>query len=461
MNVTDIGDYIYITRHAHGHLVGIGGVSMAPLAEVLKGMGVVVSGSDISESDSVKHLRSLGITVHIGHDAANIEGADFVIRTAAAHDDNPEIAAARAAGIPVFERAEAWGYLMKSYKNAVCIAGTHGKTTTTSMATHILMKAEVDPTIMIGGTLPLLKAGHRIGQGDTIVMESCEYYNSFLSFYPTIAVINNIDADHLDFFKDLEDIKSSFRRFAELVPKDTGWIVANGDDQNTMDTLAGIDRNVITFGLAEGCEVRAENISAHRFGTDFDVVIRGKRYASVSLAVPGEHNIRNALGACTAAWLLGVPAHAVSQALATFTGAGRRFEYKGALNGAKIYDDYAHHPGELQALLDMTLALDYKRVILCFQPHTYSRTQAQFDNFIKELSRPTLTYLAEIYAAREQNTIGISSKDLADRIPGARFFPTFEELEDALRETAQAGDLILTVGAGNIYRVGEDLIDKG
>ncbi|MCQ2452900.1 MAG: UDP-N-acetylmuramate--L-alanine ligase [Oscillospiraceae bacterium] len=461
MNVTDIGDYIYITRHAHGHLVGIGGVSMAPLAEVLKGMGVVVSGSDISESDSVKHLRSLGITVHIGHDAANIEGADFVIRTAAAHDDNPEIVAARAAGIPVFERAEAWGYLMKSYKNAVCIAGTHGKTTTTSMATHILMKAEVDPTIMIGGTLPLLKAGHRIGQGDTIVMESCEYYNSFLSFYPTIAVINNVDADHLDFFKDLEDIKASFRRFAELVPAETGWIVANGDDQNTMDTLAGIERNVITFGLGEACEVRAENISAHRFGTDFDVVIHGKLYASVSLAVPGEHNIRNALGACTAAWLLGVPAHAVSQALATFTGAGRRFEYKGALNGAKIYDDYAHHPGELQALLDMALALDYKRVILCFQPHTYSRTQAQFDNFVKELSRPTLTYLAEIYAAREQNTIGISSKDLADRIPGARFFPFFEELEEALRETAQAGDLILTVGAGNIYRVGEDLIDKG
>ena len=459
MNVTDIGDYIYIAKHAHGHLVGIGGVSMAPLAEVLKGMGVVVSGSDISESDSVRHLRSLGIPVAIGHDASNVEGADFVVRTAAAHDDNPEIMAARAAGIPVFERAQAWGYLMKSYKNAVCVAGTHGKTTTTSMVTHILMKAEVDPTIMIGGTLPLLKAGHRIGHGDTIVLESCEYYDSFLSFSPTIAIINNVDSDHLDYFGDLDHIKASFRRFAELVPADTGWVVANGDDANTMDALRGLDRSVMTFGLGEENRVRAVHIHSHRGGSDFDVMVDGKLFATVSLVVPGEHNIRNALGACAAAKLLGVPAHAVSQALAAFTGAGRRFEFKGALNGAKIYDDYAHHPGELHALLDMALALGYERVILCFQPHTYSRTKALFEEFVAELSRPDVTYLAEIYAAREQNTIGISSKDLADRIPGARFFPTFEELEATLRETARPGDLILTVGAGNIYRVGEAVID--
>lgn len=459
MNVTDIGDYIYIAKHAHGHLVGIGGVSMAPLAEVLKGMGVVVSGSDISESDSVRHLRSLGIPVAIGHDASNVEGADFVVRTAAAHDDNPEIMAARAAGIPVFERAQAWGYLMKSYKNAVCVAGTHGKTTTTSMVTHILMKADVDPTIMIGGTLPLLKAGHRIGHGDTIVLESCEYYDSFLSFSPTIAIINNVDSDHLDYFGDLDHIKASFRRFAELVPADTGWVVANGDDANTMDALCGLDRSVMTFGLGEENRVRAVHIHSHRGGSDFDVMVDGKLFATVSLVVPGEHNIRNALGACAAAKLLGVPAHAVSQALAAFTGAGRRFEFKGALNGAKIYDDYAHHPGELHALLDMALALGYERVILCFQPHTYSRTKALFEEFVAELSRPDVTYLAEIYAAREKNTIGISSKDLADRIPGARFFSTFEELEASLRETARPGDLILTVGAGNIYRVGEAVID--
>ena len=459
MNVTDIGNYIYITRHAHGHLVGIGGVSMAPLAEVLKGMGVIVSGSDINESDSVRHLQSLGIPVHIGHDAANVEGADFVVRTAAAHDDNPEIAAARAKGIPVFERAQAWGYLMQSYKNAVCVAGTHGKTTTTSMITHILMKAEFDPTIMIGGTLPLLKAGHRIGHGDTIVLESCEYYDSFLSFSPTIAVINNVDSDHLDYFKNLDNIKASFRRFAELVPKDEGWVVANGDDANTMDMLSGIDRRVVTFGLGEQNSIRAVNIRPHRSGTDFDVVADGRLFTTISLVVPGEHNVRNALAACAAARLLGVPAHAVSQALAAFTGAGRRFEFKGALNGAKIYDDYAHHPGELHALLDMSLSLGYDRVILCFQPHTYSRTKALFEEFVAELSRADVTWLAEIYAAREKNTVGISSKDLADRIPGARYFATFDELEQALRENARPGDLILTVGAGDIYRVGEAVID--
>ena len=457
MNISDLENYI--TSGAKAHLVGIGGVSMAPLAEVLKSIGVTVSGSDMNESDSVLHLRSMGINVTVGHAAENICGADFIVRTAAARDDNVEIAAARSAGIPVFERAEAWGYIMRSYKNAVCVSGTHGKTTTTSMITQIFMQAELDPTVMIGGTLPLLKAGHRVGGGDTIIMESCEYYNSFLCFSPTVALILNIEADHLDFFKDLEDVKSSFRKFAELVPEN-GTVVANGDDENTVSALAGIDRRVITFGLSDKNNVYAKNITVDGCTSCFDIYYNGEKAVSVKLSVPGTHNIKNALAAAAAAFTLGVPAEQIAEALRTFTGAGRRFEFKGTVNGADIYDDYAHHPGELNALLDMALSLNYDRVVLCFQPHTYSRTKALFEDFVKALSRADLCYLAEIYAAREKNTIGISSRDLAERIPGSEYFATFEELQNKLAKTAKKGDLILTVGAGNIYRVGEALANK-
>lgn len=456
MSISELGSFI--SHGAHGHLVGIGGVSMAPLAEVLKSIGVKVSGSDISESDSVLRLRSMGIDVKLGHSAENIAGADFIVRTAAARDDNVEIAAARSAGIPVFERAEAWGYIMRSYKNAVCVSGTHGKTTTTSMITQIFMDAKLDPTVMIGGTLPLLKAGHRVGRGDTIIMESCEYYNSFLCFSPTVALILNIDADHLDFFKDIEDVKASFRKFAELVPEN-GFVIANGDDENTMSALAGINRRVITFGLSQGCTVHAGEIRTEGSTSEFDVWYNGEKAVTLRLVVPGIHNVKNALAAAAAALTLGVAPEHIAKALETFTGAGRRFEFKGRINGADVYDDYAHHPGELHALLDMALSLGYKRVILCFQPHTYTRTKALFNDFLRELARPDIAYLAEIYAAREKNTIGISSRDLADKIPTAEYFPTFDELTARLRETAAPGDLILTVGAGNIYRVGEDIVE--
>ena len=445
MNIYDLEKYI--SGHAHAHLIGIGGVSMAPLAEVLQSIGVKVSGSDISESESVLRLRSLGIEIAIGHDAENIKSADLIVRTAAA----------REAGIPVFERAEAWGYIMRSYKNAICISGTHGKTTTTSMVTHIFMDAQCDPTVMIGGTLPLLKAGHRVGGGDTIIMESCEYYNSFLSFSPTVAVILNVDADHLDFFKDLEDVKSSFKKFAELVPE-SGFVVANGDDANTLSTISGLDRNIVTFGISENCDVKAENIITTDHGTNFDLIYKGEKVTTVSLSVPGIHNVKNALAAAASALILGVDAKHISESLSEFHGAGRRFEFKGTYNGADIYDDYAHHPSELHALLDAALSLPYNRVILCFQPHTYTRTKALFNEFITELGRPHITYLSEIYAAREQNTIVISSSDLAEKIPGSKYLSTFEELESDLREIAQEGDLILTVGAGNIYRVGENLV---
>ena len=457
MTTADIVSYLAPGRRAH--LVGIGGVSMAPLAEVLHGQGMTITGSDARESATVEHLRSLGIPIYIGHSAENLGEAELVIRTAACHDDNPEISGARARGIPVFERAQAWGAIMKGYKNALCVSGTHGKTTTTSMCTHIIMAAGLDPTVMIGGTLPLLGAGHRVGHGDTIVLESCEYCNSFLSFFPTIAVILNVDADHLDFFKDLEDVEHSFRAFADLVPEKSGLIVANRDDENTMTTLQGETRPILTFGLEEG-DVHAQNLSYDHGLPTFDVVCRGESFAHVTLQIPGEHNVRNALAAAAACISLGVPHEAVEKGLAAFRGAGRRFEKKGMYNGAAVYDDYAHHPSEVAALLNAAMGLGYKRVICAFQPHTYSRTHALFHEFVEVLSKPDVTLLAEIFAAREDNDLGISSKDLAREIPGSEYFPTLKALTARLRELAQPGDLILTVGAGDIYTAGEALLKE-
>ena len=454
--MTDLDIRSFIAPGRRAHLPGIGGVSMAPLAEVLHGAGMVITGSDMRESAAVEHLRSLGIPVHIGHRAENLGQAELVIRTAAVHDDNPEIAAAHAAGVPVFERAQAWGAIMRGYKHALCISGTHGKTTTTSMCTHIIMAAGLDPTVMIGGTLPLLGAGHRVGKGDTIILESCEYCNSFLSFFPTVAVILNIEADHLDFFKDLEDVEKSFRAFADLVPEG-GRIIANRDDENTMRTLAGEERPVTTFGLAEG-DIHAADLTWNKGLPTFDVVCRDQVYAHVSLSVPGLHNVKNALAAAASAIALGVPGQAVERGLAQFRGAGRRFEHKGTCHGAEIYDDYAHHPGELKALLDTARTLGYARVICAFQPHTYSRTKALLHDFVEVLKEPDITLLAEIFAARESNDIGISSRDLAEQIPGARYCATLPEVTAALRELARPGDLILTVGAGDIYTAGETLV---
>lgn len=448
----------YLSPGRKGHLIGIGGVSMSSLAEVLCGMGIVVTGSDMNNGPNLKSLIERGIPVALGHRAENIgEDVDFVVRTAAVHDDNPEIICAHERGIPVFERTQAWGAISKDYANALCISGTHGKTTTTSMCTHILMAADRDPTVMIGGTLPLLNAGHRVGHGNTIIMEACEYYNSFLSLHPTVAVILNVEADHLDFFRDLKDVEHSFRTFASRVPED-GYVVANHDDRNTMDTVRGMDRKLITFGLSPAADVYAENIRYIGANSEFDVMYKGSLFTDVTLHVPGVHNVKNALAATAAAICLGVRPNAVKYGLAGFNGAGRRFEFKGKFNGADVYDDYAHHPGELKVLLDTVERLNYKRSVVVFQPHTYSRTAALFEDFVKQLRRPDVLMLAEIFAAREQNTIGISSSALAERVENAGFFPSFGELEAELRRIARPGDIILTVGAGDVYKIGESLV---
>ena len=451
-NSSSIEQYLRPGRRAH--LVGIGGVSMRPLGLVLRSMGMEITGSDMNASVATEELQRSGITVYIGHREENIEGADCVIRTAAAHNDNPEIAAARAAGIPVFERAQAWGEIMKSYKNAVCVSGTHGKTTTTSMLTHILMEANLDPTVMIGGYLPLLHASHRVGHGDTILLESCEYCDSFLNFFPTLALVLNVEEDHLDYFKDLADIQKSFHKFAAMA---TFGVVANGDDPHTVKAMEGID--YVSFGLGEGNRIHAANMCPD--WRHFDVVCDGEYYCHLDMGVLGKHNAMNALAAAAAAWMMGIPGEAVSHGLQSFHGAGRRMEFKGTYNGADVYDDYAHHPDEVAATIAAVRnAMPDKRLVLAFQPHTYSRTSALFDDFVRELGRADVLVLAEIYAARERNTIGISSADVAEKIPGAVFCETLPEVTDYLRENVREGDVVITMGAGDIFRAGEALLGK-
>ena len=456
-NPSPIREYLIPGKRVH--LVGIGGVSMCPLAEVLQGMGLTVQGSDMSDSDTVKHLRSLGISVAIGHNAENLGDCDLVVRTAAVHDSNPEIAGAVARGIPVYERAQAWGAIMQRYPNALCVSGTHGKTTTTSMCTHIFMAAEADPTVMIGGSLRLLGSGYRVGRGDTIILEACEYCNSFLHFFPTVAVILNVEEDHLDFFKDLSDIEHSFHQFAELVPE-RGHIIANADNSGAVESVADLAHPVFTFALENPADCTAANLTNGDGTPSFDILVHGEFYAHVDLQVYGRHNVLNALAAASAAYVLGIPGKAVEAGLATFTGAGRRFEHKGSFNGAELYDDYAHHPDELHALLTTVRTLPYKRIIVAFQPHTYTRTAKLFDQFVEELKLADIAVVAEIYAAREQNTMGISSADLCRNIPGSVYCSTLEKVAVQLRQLAQPGDLILTVGAGDIYRAGEKLLNE-
>lgn len=451
MKCTDLNSLL--RPGVHAHLVGIGGVSMFPLSEMLMHRGLTVTGSDSNpDSPNCQSLLAQGVTVFPGHFPENVTGCDLVIRTAAVHDDNPEIAAARANGIPVFERAQALGALMSQCRHALCVAGTHGKTTTTSICTYIAMEADTDPSIMIGGDIPLLGCGYRIGGGDTFVLEACEYRNSFLHFQPTIAVVLNIEEDHMDFFHDLAEIQRSFRAFAASVPEE-GFVVANADDANTMSALAGLERRVVTFGVEHSADYSAADIVFDRGFARFTLLERGQALCSVALSVPGAHNISNALAAAAAARCMGISGQDIAAGLAKFTGAGRRFEFRGQVNGADVFDDYAHHPGELHTLFSTAATLGYQRVICAFQPHTYTRTEAFFEDFVRELRRPDALVLMEIYPAREENIHGTSSRQLAQQIPGSVYCASLEETEAALRAMAQPGDLILTVGAGELNKV--------
>jgi len=437
------------------HLIGVGGVSMSALAEVLQRRGLIVTGSDRCQRQALERLTEIGLRIAMGERPSLIAGCAAVIRTAAAKDDNPEVIETRRLNLPLLERAEAWGALMLEYESAVCIAGTHGKTTTTGMLAHITIGAGLDPTIMLGGHLPLLGAGHRVGRGNTIILESCEYCNSFHHFSPNVAVLLNIEPDHMDFFTGLEDILKSFRTFAGSVGNG-GFLIGNGDDENVRSVLEGFS-SVIWFGTEDSADITLEDVKIIDGCWQFRVVSKGSYYAEVFLKVPGRHNALNALAAAAVGYALGLPGKEVGEGISCFTGVSRRMEYVGQINGADIYDDYAHHPTEIKAALETVRSMGKKRVICAFQPHTYTRTKTFFNDFVDILSVCDKLYLSEIYAARELNPGDISSDMLAEKIPGAQSFNDFDALADAIRREAGAGDIILTAGAGDINKVAQML----
>ena len=438
------------------HLIGIGGVSMRALAKMLKNMGATVRGSDRDSSIYTLQLDEQGIPVAIGHRPDNVRDAGLIIRTAAIHDDNPEVAAARAAGIPVISRAEAWGFIMSHYSKVVCVSGTHGKTTTTAMIATFTQSAKLDPTVMVGGDLPSIGGTLRIGEGDLFVAEACEYQNSFLSFRPTVSVILNIDRDHLDFFKDTDDIIASFRNFAQLTPEN-GVVIINGDDNNCLRAVEGLDRKVMTFGFTENCSVRGINMMLQDGFFCCDVIYEGSLYCRMKLRVPGQHNLLNALASAAVAIHLGVPSDDFAKGIGEYHGVGRRFEFKKNWRGATVYDDYSHHPTEITAALKSALDLKPNRVICVFQPHTYSRTVSLLDEFAGALAYADNIILCPIFAARETNTYGVSSQDLADRIPGAVVANDLRHAAQLLEEVVQPGDLIFTMGAGDVNRIAQYL----
>ena len=447
------------------HFIGIGGISMSGLAEILLEEGFHISGSDAKESALTDALEKKGARIYYGQRASNIsDSTDVVVYTAAIHPDNPEFARAKELGIPMLTRAELLGQIMRNYDTPIAVAGTHGKTTTTSMLSHILLKGDCDPTISVGGILPAIGGNIRVGQSETFLTEACEYTNSFLSFFPKISIILNMDADHLDFFKDIDDIRRSFRRFAELLPAD-GTLIINADTPEYQSITEGLSCQVITYGLENNADYTASDITYDEFGhASFNVRYKGSDLGRCSLKVPGSHNVSNALSAVAAGRLLNLPWEVIAEGLLSFTGTDRRFQYKGTVGGVTIIDDYAHHPTEIEATLKAAANYPHCKVWCVFQPHTYTRTKALLPEFAQALTLADHVVLADIYAARETDTLGISSEDLADRIrelgTPCEYFPTFDEIENFLLKNCTQGDLLITMGAGDVVNIGEQLLGK-
>lgn len=449
----------------HIYFIGIGGISMSGLAEIVKKENFKVSGSDMKESALTDHLTSLGIQVFIGQRAENLsEDVDVVVYTAAIHQDNPEYAEAVRRNLPMLTRAQFLGQLMKNYQTPIAVAGTHGKTTTTSMLSHILLQADTDPTLSIGGILKAIDGNIRVGGSRYFLTEACEYTNSFLSFYPKIGIILNIDADHLDFFKDLEDIRNSFHKFATLLPED-GTLIISSDIEGLSDFTKDLTCNIITFGSSASSDYSADSITFDELGRPtYALVKNGESVSQITLAVTGIHNVYNSLSAIAAADLLGISLDDTKKALLAFSGTERRFEYKGELGGVTIVDDYAHHPTEIKATLNAAKNYPHKHLWCVFQPHTYTRTKALMKEFAEALSLAENIVLAEIYPARETDNLGISSQTLAQEIEKlgkpCHYFSSFDEIETFLLENCVAGDLLITMGAGDVVNIGNHLLGK-
>ncbi len=449
----------------HVHFIGIGGISMSGLAEILLEEGFTISGSDSKESELTDHLTANGAQIFYGQRASNIiDGIDLVVYTAAIHPDNPEYACAKEKGIPMMTRADLLGQIMTNYKIPIAVSGTHGKTTTTSMASHVLLEGGMDPTISVGGILPAIGGNLRVGNSDTFITEACEYTNSFLSFFPKISIILNMDADHLDFFKDIDDIRHSFRLFAEKLPAD-GTLIINSDTPHYEDIIEDLPCRVITYGLEHEADYTAEQITYDEFGhPTFICKYKGNPVGTFSLKVPGIHNVSNALSVIALGYLLALDPDVIQKGLTNFTGTDRRFQFKGEIGGVTIIDDYAHHPTEIKATLTSAKNYPHKTTWCVFQPHTYTRTKALLPDFAEALTLADHVVLADIYAAREKNTLGVSSKDLQRCIlelgTPCEYFPTFDEIENYLLENCVDGDLLITMGAGDVVQIGEHLLGK-
>lgn len=450
---------------AHVHFIGIGGISMSGLAEILLDRGFRVSGSDMARSSLTEHLEGLGIRVDYPQKAENIrEGIDAVVYTAAIHPDNPELCAALEKGIPLLTRAELLGEVMKNYCSAINVAGTHGKTTTTSMITEIFLEAGLDPTVTVGGMMKDIGGNIRVGQSGYFIAEACEYTNSFLSFFPTTEVILNVEADHLDFFKDLEDIRRSFRRFVEKLP-DNGLLVINSDIPHYEYFTEGLRCRIRTFGRGQDAEYTANFISFDRLARpSYTLFEKGQELCDIKLGVTGEHNIYNSLSAIAVAREFGIGLPEIRAALEKFSGTDRRFQKKGVFKGFTIIDDYAHHPQEIAATIETARKYPHRKLWVVFQPHTYSRTAALMDDFAGALAAADEIVLSDIYAAREKNTLGISSADLREHMlkqnTNVYYIPDFAEIESFLQSHVKEGDLLITMGAGNIYEVGDQLLKQ-
>ncbi len=444
---------------------GIGGISMSALAQLLADAGFSVSGSDRARSAQTESLEAKGITVFYGQRAENITGSiGCVVFTAAIHPDNPEYVAAHERQIPCLTRGQLMGQIMKHYRMPIGISGTHGKTTTTSMVSEILMKADLDPTLLIGGSLNAIGGNLRIGRSGYFVTEACEYTNSFLNFSPRIGVILNIEEDHLDFFQDLADIRRSFRKYAQLLPED-GCLIINSGIPKLHEITEGLRCAVVTFGMNPEADFHPSRISYDEFARP-SFLLHGPNglQSPVSLQVPGEHNLCNALAAAAVADRLDIPAETVAQALHDYTCTNRRFEYKGTIGGVTVIDDYAHHPTEITATLRTAARYPHKTLWCVFQPHTYTRTKAFLKEFAAALALADKVVLTDIYPARETDTLGISSETLQREIQAlgheCYYFPTFDEAENFLLENCINGDLLITMGAGDVLKIGESLLGR-
>jgi len=446
------------------HFVGIGGISMSGLAEILLKRGYAVTGSDLRESHITQKLRKKGAKVFIGHDSTNVQGAQLVVHTAAVKEDNPEIQEARKRNIPVIDRATLLGQVMEAYPYSIAVSGTHGKTTTTSMLSTVLLRANLDPTILVGGELDAIGGNVRVGSSPYFITEACEYVESFLHFKPYLAIILNIDADHLDYFKDIDHIYQAFTKFAHLVPQN-GYAVGCIDDPLVAKLLSQLQCNTVSYGINGPSDWKACDIHYSTQGTAcFKAYYRGEYVGDVALSVPGKHNVYNALAATAAAHALGIPFEVIKEALADYRGTHRRLEFKGKRGDVTIIDDYAHHPTEIKATLETVQYYPHNRIWCVFQPHTYTRTKKLFNLFVHAFKQADRLIITDIYAAREKDTGEIHSRDLVKAIQQTgqpcMYLQTFEEIVDYLKDNISPGDIVITVGAGDVYRVGDMLLNS-